>query len=99
MIATLLTRKWPFAALLLGRRPVGRDEAEPAFGELTLVRRDFRDAEHEVELFACLVVFAASERQRAEAQASEAPVGSLGPGQRRESGGARLLFPRLVDPE
>ena len=50
---------------------VGGDEAEPALGEPALGRRDSRIAEHEVELLAGLVVFAALEIASARERSAE----------------------------
>ncbi len=86
MIATLLIDGESFRLAVRG------DEAEPALGELALGRRHFRVAEQVVELFARFVIVAAADRQRAERQLGEAPIGAVGggePGQRRGSG--RLL--------
>src|SRR5208283_1216456 len=76
------------ATLLMKPRSLGgavrRDEGEPAFGELALGRRDFRVAEHVVELLARVVSVAAADRQRAEGQLGEPAVGTIGGGERRQ---------------
>src|SRR6202453_892450 len=85
--------------LLRRRRSVRGDKAEPAARRLPLARRDFGIAQHEIELLGGVVIVLAFERQGADRERGQAPIGSAGGRKRGQRRFALLLLAGHVHPQ